>query len=190
MMVELAQWSLWQLPLLALIAIGAHLVVSGSQTLLHYSLGHHRLGGVFFRNHIRFHRTYYARGHLVSSNYRNDEGSNTPYLLVLTILVAGVMFFVLPLGLFLVVAAASAASFYGTSLTRRATCKDRNSSASPGSGTSDNFTSSITCMHAAIPLLSTSLHQAIFSSTRCPEGWLLSQSSKFSIRLSCLIPFL
>ena len=111
MMVEHVQWYLWQFPLLALIAIGAHLVVSGSQTLLHDSLGHHRLGGVFFRNHIRFHHTHYARGHLVSSNYRHDEGNNTPYFLVPTILVAGVMFFVLPLSLFLVVAA-SAASFY------------------------------------------------------------------------------
>lgn len=112
MIVELAQWSLWQLPLLVLIAFGAHLVVSGSQTLLHYSLGHHQLGGVFFRNHIRFHHTYYARGHLVSSDYRNDEGNNTPYFLIPTILVAGAMFFVLPLDLFLVAAAASAASFY------------------------------------------------------------------------------
>ena len=112
MMVELAQWSLWQLPLLALIAIGAHLVVSGSQTLLHYSLGHCRLGGVFFRNHIRFHHTYYARGHLVSSDYRNDEGNNTPYFLIPTILVAGAIFFVLPLDLFLVAAAASTTSFY------------------------------------------------------------------------------
>ena len=112
MMVELAQWSLWQLPLLALIAIGAHLVVSGSQTLLHYSLGHCRLGGVFFRNHIRFHHTYYARGHLVSANYRKDDGNNTTYFLIPTILVAGAMFFVLPLDLFLVTAVASAASFY------------------------------------------------------------------------------
>jgi hypothetical protein len=55
MMVELARWFLSQLPLFALAAIGAHLVVSGSQTVLHYSLGHHRLGGVFLRNHIRFH---------------------------------------------------------------------------------------------------------------------------------------
>jgi hypothetical protein len=112
MIVEFAKWSLWQLPLLALIAVGTHLVVAGSQTLLHYSLGHHRLGGVFFRNRIGFHHTNYAKGHLVSSSYRGDEGNNTPYFLIPTILVAGVMFVVLPLHLFLVVAAASAASFY------------------------------------------------------------------------------
>jgi len=112
MIVELARWSMWQLPLFALTAIGAHLVVSGSQTLLHYSLGHHRLGGVFFRNHIRFHHTYYARGHLVSPIYRGTEGNNTPYFLVPTILVGGVMFLILPFDLFLVVTASSAASFY------------------------------------------------------------------------------
>jgi len=65
MMLELAQRCLSELPLFALVAIGAHLVVSASQTLLHYGLGHHRVGGAFFRNHIRFHHTYYSRGHLV-----------------------------------------------------------------------------------------------------------------------------
>ena len=109
---ELVRWALWELPLFALVAIGTHLVVSGSQTLFHYSLGHHPIGGLFFRNHIRFHHTYYARGHLVSVDYRAEKGNNTPYFLIPTTLVAGVMFFVLPLDLFLVVAAGSAASFY------------------------------------------------------------------------------
>src|SRR5271170_496133 len=63
MMLELARWSVSELPLFVLTGIATHLVVSGSQTLFHYSLGHHRLGGVFFRNHIRFHHSYYARGH-------------------------------------------------------------------------------------------------------------------------------
>ena len=67
MTVELMRRSLLELPLLAVIAVGAHLVMSGGQTLLHYSLGHRRLGGTFFRNHIRFHHTIYARGHLVSA---------------------------------------------------------------------------------------------------------------------------
>jgi sterol desaturase/sphingolipid hydroxylase (fatty acid hydroxylase superfamily) len=112
MTLDLARGSLWELPLFALVAIGAHLVVSGSQTLLHYGLGHHRVGGVFFRNHIRFHHTYYAKGHLVSSYYRAEEGNNTPYFLIPTILVAAAVFFVVPFDLFLVAAAASAASFY------------------------------------------------------------------------------
>lgn len=112
MMPEVARWCASELALFALIAMGTHLVVSGSQTLFHYSLGHHRLGGAFFRNHIRFHHTYYARGHLVSSTYRGDEGNNTPYFLVPIILVVALMFFVLPIALFLVVAAAGAGSFY------------------------------------------------------------------------------
>jgi sterol desaturase/sphingolipid hydroxylase (fatty acid hydroxylase superfamily) len=47
----------------------------------------------------------------VSSTYRGNEGNNTPYFLIPTILVAGGMFLVLPFDLFLIVTAASAASF-------------------------------------------------------------------------------
>jgi len=112
MMVEVTRWSLVELPLFVVTAVGAHLLMSAGQTLFHYGLGHHRLGGVFFRHHIRFHHRYYARGRLVSPIYRGDEGNNTPYFLIPTILVGGMAFFVLPLSLFLVATAASAASFY------------------------------------------------------------------------------
>jgi hypothetical protein len=91
---------------LVLTGIATHLVVSGSQILFHYSLGHHRLGWTFFRTHFRIHHTYRARGHLVSSAYRGDEGNNTPYFLIPTILVAAMMFYSLPLDLFLIMAAA------------------------------------------------------------------------------------
>ena len=111
-MVEWAQWLLSGLPLMVLAAIGTHLLVSISQTLFHCGLGHHRIGGIFYRNHIRFHHTFYAKGHLVSSAYRGDEGNNTPYFLIPTVLVAGGVFLVMPLYLYLVVIAASAASFY------------------------------------------------------------------------------
>lgn len=77
-MLEVARWCVSELPLFVLTAMGTHLVVSGSQTLFHYGLGHDRVGGVFFRNHIRFHHTYYARDHLVSFNDCDDEGNNTP----------------------------------------------------------------------------------------------------------------
>jgi len=112
MTVELARWSVSELPLYALTAVGAHLVVSGGQTLMHYGLGHRRLGGVFFRNHIRFHHTHYARGHLVSSSYQGYEGNNTPYFLIPAIIIAGVLFFVLPFNVFLAAALAGTASFY------------------------------------------------------------------------------
>lgn len=98
--------------LLAGTAICTHLVMSSGQTLLHYGLGHHRLGGVLYRNHIKYHHTYYAKGHLASTTYLGEEGNNTPYFLVPTLLVGGALFFVLPLALFLVMATVSAVSFY------------------------------------------------------------------------------
>jgi sterol desaturase/sphingolipid hydroxylase (fatty acid hydroxylase superfamily) len=112
MMVEVMRWSLSELPLLILTAVCAHLVMSGGQTLFHYGLGHRRLGGAFYRNHIKFHHRYYARGNLVSATSHADDGNNTPYFLIPTILVAGVMFFILPFSFFLVATATSAASFY------------------------------------------------------------------------------
>ena len=48
----------------------------------------------------------------MSSTYRGDEGNNTPYFFIPTILVGGGMFLVLPFVLFLVMIAASAGSFY------------------------------------------------------------------------------
>ena len=112
MLADVTQWSLERLPLFVLTAACAHLVMSGGQTLFHYGLGHRRLGGAFFRNHIRFHHGYYARGRLVSPAYHGEEGNNTPYFLIPTILVAGLVFCILPFSVFLVAVAASAASFY------------------------------------------------------------------------------
>jgi hypothetical protein len=37
--------------------------MSFAQTLMHYKLGHHPMGGKFFRNHINFHHTYYSKDH-------------------------------------------------------------------------------------------------------------------------------
>ena len=111
MIVECARWFLLALPLYVFTAICTHLVVSSGQTLFHYGLGHHQIGGIFYRNHIRFYHAHYAKGHLVSSTHRRNEGNNTPYFLIPTIVVAGGMFLVLPFDLFLVVIAASVASF-------------------------------------------------------------------------------
>jgi hypothetical protein len=111
-MTEWVRWLLVEVPLFSLTAICTHLVMSGGQTVFHYGLGHHRIGGSFYRNHIRFHHTYYAKGHLASSIYRGKEGNNTPYFLIPTILAAAGVYFVLPLELFLVVATVSTMSFY------------------------------------------------------------------------------
>ncbi len=105
------RWLAWQAPVLVLTAVGTHLAMSGSQTMLHRWLGHRRWGGHFFRNHIGFHHAVYARGHLTSASYRGAEGNNTPFFLIPTLLVAGGLYFVLPLAVFLAMALTAAVSF-------------------------------------------------------------------------------
>ncbi len=65
---NLASWSEHpsEFPLLLLTAVVTHLLISFSQTLMHYGLGHRRLGGMFFRNHIQFHHVNYSKDHLAS----------------------------------------------------------------------------------------------------------------------------
>jgi sterol desaturase/sphingolipid hydroxylase (fatty acid hydroxylase superfamily) len=101
-----------ELPLLVLTIVCTHLAMSCSQTMLHFWLGHRRVGGLFFRNHINFHHRFYARGHLASPAYKGQEGNNTPYFLVPTALAGATAFFLLPLALFLAMTLTAAASFY------------------------------------------------------------------------------
>jgi sterol desaturase/sphingolipid hydroxylase (fatty acid hydroxylase superfamily) len=89
-----------KLLLFAITAVATHLVMSFSQTLMHYRLGHHPIGGTFFRNHINFHHTYYSKG------------NNTPFFFIPVLLVGACTYFVLPLDLFVVAVLACAASFY------------------------------------------------------------------------------
>ena len=98
--------------LLVLTIACTHGAVSGSQTMLHYWLGHRRLGGLFFRNHINFHHTTYARGHLASASYEGQDGNNTPFFLIPTVVVGAGAFLLLPLALFLAMAMTAAAAFY------------------------------------------------------------------------------
>ena len=101
-----------ELPLFFMTAVATHLVMSFAQTLMHYKLGHHPMGGKFFRNHINFHHTYYSKDHLVSRTYRGDEGNNTPFFFVPVFLVGACTYLVLPIDLFVVQVVACAASFY------------------------------------------------------------------------------
>jgi sterol desaturase/sphingolipid hydroxylase (fatty acid hydroxylase superfamily) len=112
MMYGWLRWLLFEVPLFAVTIAGTHLVISFGQTIMHYWLGHGRLGGVLFRNHINFHHRYYTRGRLASATYQGKEGNNTPYFCIPVLLAGAVLFFILPLGLFIAVALASAASFY------------------------------------------------------------------------------
>ena len=101
-----------ELPLFLMTAVATHLVMSFAQTLMHYKLGHHPMGGKFFRNHINFHHTYYSKDHLVSRKYLGDQGNNTPFFFIPVFLVGACTYLVLPFDLFVVQVVACVASFY------------------------------------------------------------------------------
>jgi sterol desaturase/sphingolipid hydroxylase (fatty acid hydroxylase superfamily) len=111
-MLQTAGQLLLELPLFIMIAVATHLVMSFAQTLMHYKLGHHPIGGKFFRNHINFHHTYYSKDHLLSRTYLSDEGNNTPFFFIPVLLVGACTYFLLPVDLFVVQVVACAASFY------------------------------------------------------------------------------
>ncbi len=110
---QMARWSLEMAPLFALTVIAAHLMVSSSQTFLHYSLGHHRRGWLLFHSHIKFHHGFYARGHLVSPATHPGDGNITPLFIIPAALAAGVLYAILPFVFFIVAVAAIGISFYG-----------------------------------------------------------------------------
>jgi len=111
-MPKTVSWLLLELPLFLVTAAATHLVMSFGQTLMHYKLGHHRMGGRFFRNHIDFHHAYYSKDHLVSRTYLGEEGNNTPYFFIPVFMVGALTYIVLPTDLFVVQVVACAASFY------------------------------------------------------------------------------
>ena len=100
-----------ELPLLLLTAVVTHLLMSLSQTLMHYGLGHQRLGGIFFRNHIRFHHVHYSKDHLVSPVHIKNDGNNTPFFLIPVALMLSSTYFIFPLGIFLIQIITAFASF-------------------------------------------------------------------------------
>jgi hypothetical protein len=101
-----------KLSLFLMTAVATHLLMSLGQTLIHYKVAHHPMGGRIFRNHINFHHTHYSEAHLVSPTYLGGEGNTTPYFFIPVFLVGGCAYFLLPLNLFVVMVIASAASFY------------------------------------------------------------------------------
>jgi sterol desaturase/sphingolipid hydroxylase (fatty acid hydroxylase superfamily) len=107
-----ASWLLPKLPIFLMIAVATHLFMSFVQTLMHYKLGHHPMGGKFFRNHINFHHSYYSKEHLVSRTYLGDKGNNTPFFFIPVFLVGACTYLLLPVDLFVVQVVACSASFY------------------------------------------------------------------------------
>ena len=59
-MLQMVSRLLPEVPLFLVTAVATHLVMSFGQTLLHYKVAHHPIGGKLFRNHINFHHTHYA----------------------------------------------------------------------------------------------------------------------------------
>ena len=84
-----------KLSLFLMTAVATHLVMSLGQTLLHYKVAHHPIGGKLFRNHINFHHTHYAADHLVSRTYLGDEGQHHALLLYSGISGRGVRLFLI-----------------------------------------------------------------------------------------------
>lgn len=111
-MVQTMAWLVPKLLLFLVTAVATHMIISFSQTLMHWKLGHHRIGGKLFRNHVHFHHAYYSRDHLVSLTYRGDEGNNTPFFFIPLCLLGACTYVVLPTDLFIVQGFVCAASFY------------------------------------------------------------------------------
>ncbi|SRR5260370_20900255 len=111
-MLHIGSWLLPELSLIIVTAAATHLVMSFAQMLMHYKLGHHPMGGRFFRNHINFHHANYSKDHLVSATYLDNEGNNTPFFFIPVFAVGACMYFLLPVDLFVALVVACAASFY------------------------------------------------------------------------------
>src|SRR5712691_9937514 len=101
-----------KLSLFLMTAVVTHFVMSFGQTLIHYKVAHHPIGGKIFRNHINFHHTHYSDAHLVSRTYLGDEGNTTPYLFIPVSVVGGCAYYLLLLSLFVVMVIESSAALY------------------------------------------------------------------------------
>jgi sterol desaturase/sphingolipid hydroxylase (fatty acid hydroxylase superfamily) len=111
-MVEAISPFVLKLSLFLATAVGTHLLMSLGQTLIHYKVAHHPIGGKIYRKLLDFHHTHYSDDHLVSGTYLGDEGNTTPYFFIPVLLVGGCAYSLLPLDIFVVMAVACAASFY------------------------------------------------------------------------------
>ena len=94
-------------------AMIAHLLMSLGQTLFHRYLGHSRLGGRFFKNHIQFHHAHYAGDHVVSTRYLDNGDNNTLFFLFPVAVIVGLSYLFLRLDLLVVQFAAMSLSFCG-----------------------------------------------------------------------------
>ena len=62
---------------------------------------------------MHFHHAHYSGDHIVSVHHGNNEGNNTPFFLIPTVLVVGLSYLIMRFDLFVVQLAAMSLSFYG-----------------------------------------------------------------------------
>jgi sterol desaturase/sphingolipid hydroxylase (fatty acid hydroxylase superfamily) len=91
----------------------AHFLMSLGQTLFHQYLGHNRIGGRFFRNHIQFHHAHYSDDHVVSTHYLDNGDNNTMFFLIPIAVIVSLSYFFLRLDVLVVQLAAMSLSFCG-----------------------------------------------------------------------------
>jgi hypothetical protein len=94
-------------------AMLAHLLMSLGQTLFHRYLGHRRLGGRFFKNHMQFHHAHYSGNYVVSTRYLDNGDNNTVYFLLPIAVVGGMSYLFLRWDVLVIQLAAMSLSFYG-----------------------------------------------------------------------------
>ena len=84
------------------IAMIAHFLMSLGQTLFHRHLGHSRIGGRFFKNHIQFHHAHYSGDHVVSTHYLDNGDNNTLFFLMPVAVIVSLSYLFLRLDLLLI----------------------------------------------------------------------------------------
>ena len=125
-----------------LTAMCAHFMMSLGQTLFHRYLGHRRLGGRFFRNHIQFHHAHYAGDHVISTRYLDNGDNNTLFFVLPVAVTVGLSYFFLRLDLLVVQFTAILLAFCGHYyLDNQYHGRDHGLAAFPGSGESSSFIS-------------------------------------------------
>jgi hypothetical protein len=132
-------------------AMIAHLLMSLGQTLFHRYLGHRRIGGRFFKNHMQVHHVHYSGNHVVSTHYLDNGDNNTLFFLFPVALVVGMSYLFLRLDLLVVQLAAMSLSFYDMCISiNNIMLQNHGLGAFPGSGKSSTSILSTTAMPIAI----------------------------------------
>jgi len=86
------------------------LIMSLSQTLMHWKLGHRPMGASSSATTLISITPYYSKDHPSHGPYLGDEGNNTPFFFILCFFVGACTYLLLPFDLFVLQVVACAAS--------------------------------------------------------------------------------